>query len=257
MTGPTAKPVTPCRAGYYEIRRNSGQDTGLVSSFASVELTPFTLPAAPSSPWCNSGCIRPAMHPRGLRCSSFKYSRYSQSSRLARGAPRRSRCDAGLAPRAASLRNPSHGNPTIRHIGLFVGRSRGCAARRFLGTGFASLARFRATGLGSRVLPSRTSARTALQTPAPRCFGIPWPSTLRQCACDVWALSAVAALLFRHRRLPRYALCALRCRRRPGLARERPRRGVVRLWGVCCCVPVGLTTIAKSSPPRFPRRCAT
>src|SRR5712691_7119442 len=42
------------------------------------------------------------MHPRGLRCSSFKYSRYSQSSRLARGAPRPSRCDAGLSPRAAS-----------------------------------------------------------------------------------------------------------------------------------------------------------
>src|SRR5204863_487408 len=28
------------------------------------------------------------MHPRGLRCSSLKYSRYSRSSRLARGAPR-------------------------------------------------------------------------------------------------------------------------------------------------------------------------
>jgi lipopolysaccharide/colanic/teichoic acid biosynthesis glycosyltransferase/glycosyltransferase involved in cell wall biosynthesis len=35
------------------------------------------------------------------RCSSFKYSRYSQSSRLAIGAPRLSRCDAGLPPRAA------------------------------------------------------------------------------------------------------------------------------------------------------------
>src|SRR5688572_14988429 len=41
------------------------------------------------------------MHPRGLRCSSFKYSEYSQSSRLARGAPRRPRCDAGVSPRAA------------------------------------------------------------------------------------------------------------------------------------------------------------
>src|SRR5204863_21147 len=42
------------------------------------------------------------MHPLRRRCSSFKYSRYSQSSRLARGAPRPSRCDARLAPRAAS-----------------------------------------------------------------------------------------------------------------------------------------------------------
>jgi len=41
---------------------------------------------------------------RGLRCSSFKYWRYSQSSRLARGAPRPSRCDARLSPRAASSR---------------------------------------------------------------------------------------------------------------------------------------------------------
>src|SRR6185436_4909893 len=42
------------------------------------------------------------MHPRGLRCSFLKYSRYSRSSRLARGAPRPSRCDARLSPRAAS-----------------------------------------------------------------------------------------------------------------------------------------------------------
>ena len=35
------------------------------------------------------------MHPRWLRCSSLKYSRYSRSSRLASGAPRRPRCDAG------------------------------------------------------------------------------------------------------------------------------------------------------------------
>ncbi len=40
------------------------------------------------------------MHPRWRRCSSFKYSRYSQSSCLARGAPRRPRCNAGLSPRA-------------------------------------------------------------------------------------------------------------------------------------------------------------
>src|SRR5687768_8381054 len=41
------------------------------------------------------------MHPRGRRCSSLKYSRYSRSSRLAREAPRPSRCDARLSPRAA------------------------------------------------------------------------------------------------------------------------------------------------------------
>jgi hypothetical protein len=41
------------------------------------------------------------MHPRGLRCSSIKYRRYSQSSRLAREAPHPSRCDARLPPRAA------------------------------------------------------------------------------------------------------------------------------------------------------------
>src|SRR5882672_7932040 len=44
------------------------------------------------------------MHPRRLRCSSLKYSRYSRSSRLAGGAPRPSRCDARLSPRAARLR---------------------------------------------------------------------------------------------------------------------------------------------------------
>src|SRR5882672_9069844 len=42
------------------------------------------------------------MHPRRLRCSSLKYSRYSRSSRLAGGAPRPSRCDARLSPRAVN-----------------------------------------------------------------------------------------------------------------------------------------------------------
>src|SRR6185436_13677876 len=42
------------------------------------------------------------MHPASPRCSSLKYSRYSQSSRLAIRAPRPSRCDAGVPPRAAS-----------------------------------------------------------------------------------------------------------------------------------------------------------
>ena len=51
--------------------------------------------------------MRRAMHPRGLRCSSRKYSWYSRSSRLAREAPRPYRCDAGLSRRTAS-RGRSH-----------------------------------------------------------------------------------------------------------------------------------------------------
>src|ERR1700704_609420 len=44
----------------------------------------------------------PRCGPRGrLRCFSLKYSRYSRSSRLASEAPRPSRCDARLSPRAA------------------------------------------------------------------------------------------------------------------------------------------------------------
>ena len=53
------------------------------------------------SPSRKSGCIRPAMHPPWLRCFSFEYSRYAHSSCLARGAPRRPRCDAGLPRRTA------------------------------------------------------------------------------------------------------------------------------------------------------------
>src|SRR5260221_11680565 len=45
------------------------------------------------------------MHPRRLRCSSLTYSRYARSSRLAGGAPRPSRCDARLSPRAARTRS--------------------------------------------------------------------------------------------------------------------------------------------------------
>ena len=45
-------------------------------------------PYPPSSPWCETACIRPAMHPAWRRCSSLKYSRYSRSSRLAIRAPR-------------------------------------------------------------------------------------------------------------------------------------------------------------------------
>ena len=44
------------------------------------------------------------MHPLRLRCSSFKYSRYSQSSRLAGRVPRPSRCDARPSSRAVNAR---------------------------------------------------------------------------------------------------------------------------------------------------------
>ncbi len=40
------------------------------------------------------------MHPAWRRCSSFRYSRYPHSSRLATRAPRPSRCDAAFSPRA-------------------------------------------------------------------------------------------------------------------------------------------------------------
>ena len=52
------------------------------------------------------------MHPRWLRCSSLKHSRYSRSSRLAIGAPRPSRCDARLSPRAVKVA------PTGKDAGL-------------------------------------------------------------------------------------------------------------------------------------------
>jgi len=71
------------------------------------------VPGISSSPWWNSSCIRPAMHPRWLRCS-LTYSRYARSSRLVSGAPRRPRCNAGLSPRAARERR----SPPMRHTSL-------------------------------------------------------------------------------------------------------------------------------------------
>ncbi len=58
--------------------------------------------------------IRSARHPRWLRCSFFKYAEYSQASRLAIGAPRRSRCSAGRSPRAAM--NPAPLTRRVRKI---------------------------------------------------------------------------------------------------------------------------------------------
>src|SRR5262245_36371886 len=59
------------------------------------------------------------MHPAWRRCSSFKYSRYSRSSRLATRAPRPSRCDAGLSPWAASVARKER-----YLVGLDVGTSK-------------------------------------------------------------------------------------------------------------------------------------
>ncbi len=65
-------------------------------------------PARAVSPWCNSICIRAALHPVRRRCSSLKYSRHSRSSRLAQAGrvivAGGSRCGDGLAPRAANRR---------------------------------------------------------------------------------------------------------------------------------------------------------
>ena len=72
-----------------------------VRAMLTSRFTEFLRATRGSSPRRKSRCIRRAMHPGWRRCSSFKYSRYSQSSRLASRAPRPSRCNAGLAPRAA------------------------------------------------------------------------------------------------------------------------------------------------------------
>src|SRR5438093_7964164 len=53
---------------------------------------------------------------RWLRCSSLKYSRYSRSSRLAGGAPRPSRCDARLSPRAVDRRARQLANRPQRRL---------------------------------------------------------------------------------------------------------------------------------------------
>ena len=73
------------------------------------------------------------MHPRRRRCSSLKYSRYSRSSRLASEAPRPSRCDARLSPRAAS-RQSNSAAATLRETArksrrARLPRSRRCAPR--------------------------------------------------------------------------------------------------------------------------------
>ena len=51
---------------------------------------------SPSSPWRNSGCIRAALHPGWLRCSSLTYTRICSFLAPCQPAPRRSRCHAGF-----------------------------------------------------------------------------------------------------------------------------------------------------------------
>src|ERR1700688_3127856 len=81
-----------------------------------------------SSPWSKSDCIRPALHPAYLRCSSLKYSRYPHSSRLAIRAHRRPRCDAGLSPRAdkpADVATISELFDLAGRVAIVTGGSRG------------------------------------------------------------------------------------------------------------------------------------
>jgi len=104
---------------------------------------------------------------RGLRCSSFKYWRYSQSSRLARGAPRPCRCDARLSPRAASSRRGRSR------------RSRICASCFFGATTEKTPQVLAQAGLGN--LTTATASRDTepsrdAQRPRDRPGAWPWPS---------------------------------------------------------------------------------
>jgi hypothetical protein len=97
-------------------RPADGPDGDSLSGFMGFFVRP---PVGLATSSCNSisgfSSIRRALHPHSTpprrkravgapgwrRCSSFKYYRYAQSSRLASGALRPPRCDAALAPRAA------------------------------------------------------------------------------------------------------------------------------------------------------------
>jgi hypothetical protein len=99
--------------------------------------------------------------PGWRRCSSFKYSRYSQSSRLASGAPRPPRCDAGLAPRAArprrgAFRTGRCGSRAAR-AGTRPGRSRRSRAQDRRRRGRHRGARPSATGSRLRPWPDERS----------------------------------------------------------------------------------------------------
>ena len=95
----------------------------------------------PGSPWQKSVCIRRATHPRDLRCSSFNYRRYFQSSRLVRergfhdpGRPpgwphRRSDLDSGPAGGRGGPRGPGAlGRRPARRWAPFLSRHPGGAA---------------------------------------------------------------------------------------------------------------------------------
>src|SRR5207237_626953 len=87
------------------------------------------------------------MHPHRLRCSSLKYSRYSRSSRLAGGAPRPSRCDARLSPRAAKVMTM----PLSRFQPVLLSILRMIAAFVFLAHGTQKLFAYPSNGSTHRV----------------------------------------------------------------------------------------------------------
>jgi hypothetical protein len=101
------------------------------------------------------------MHPRELRCSSFKYDQYSQSSRLARGAPRRPRCTSEFAtgPLARIMDRPSAIAAQLRvAISAALLLTKYCwLVRR--GRSPAELARAVARGSPRRLSPAITSMR--------------------------------------------------------------------------------------------------
>jgi hypothetical protein len=93
------------------------------------------------------------MPPRWLRCS-LKYSRYSRSSRLAIEAPRPSRCDAGLSPRAANARARRNASWTTFHCSSTLRRPRPSSGRN---TGLRCF-QLSVTGLQAPLSCSRTAS---------------------------------------------------------------------------------------------------
>ena len=89
-----------CQGQLLSIAQNTALVFLLGTSYGGDGVTTFGLPdlrgRAPvgvgQGPGQNSCCIRPALHPVWLRCSSLKYAQYSRSSRLASRAHRRPRC---------------------------------------------------------------------------------------------------------------------------------------------------------------------
>ena len=135
---------------------------------------------------------------RQRRCSSFKYSRYSQLSRLAGGAPRSSRCDARLSPRAAkvvgSQRRSAVACDRVRLARARSARARAVGMRSAVahqdGPGVLSQPRARRQGDGipaplvvvslrSDALSERAPSPVSRMPPRPSCRAVqrPWHTT--------------------------------------------------------------------------------